>query len=58
MNQAIRQAAQEKGVFFWQIADAIGIHEGTFSRRLRRELPQEDREKILAIIDELSKEVR
>lgn len=54
-NQELRTKAKEKGVRHWQIADALGIHESTFACKLRHELPQELRERILAIIDELSK---
>ena len=57
-NQAIRQAALAHGIRFWQIAQALGVHEVTLSRRLRTELPQEEQERILIIIDELSKEGR
>ena len=57
-NQEIRQAALAKGVRMWQIAEALGVHENTFSRRLRNELPQDERERILAVIDELSNGVR
>jgi len=31
----------------------IGINDGNFSRKLRRELPQEEKDKIFRIIDEL-----
>ena len=41
-----------------QIAEALGIADCAFSRKLRRELPDEEKEKILAIIDELKKEVQ
>ena len=57
-NQAIRQAAMAKGVRFWQIAEVLGVHENTLSRRLRSELPQEELERILSIIDDLSKGAR
>lgn len=57
-NQEIRQAALKKGVHMWQIAAKLGIHEVTLSRRMRFELPQEEQERILSIIDELGKEVR
>lgn len=57
-NQKIRQTALAKGVRLWQIAEALGVHENTFSRRMRTELPQEEQERILAIIDDLAKGVR
>lgn len=55
-NQEIRQAAKEKGVRHWQIAAALNVHETTFVKHMRSELPQDERKKILAIIEELSKE--
>lgn len=55
-NQDIRRAAAGAGVKLWQIADALGIADCSFSRKLRRELPQEEKKKILSIIQKLSKE--
>lgn len=55
-NQDVRQFALEKGVKLWQIAINLGINDGNFSRRLRVELPQHEKEKIFAIIDELAEE--
>lgn len=52
-NKAIRQKAEKCGVKLWQIAEALGIADTTFSRKLRRELPKAERAKILRIIDEL-----
>lgn len=54
MNDAIRKAAKEKGVRLWQIAEKLGVNDGNFSRRLRRELPEEEQRRILGIIEELS----
>lgn len=56
-NQDIRQAATGAGVKLWQIADALGITDSNFSRKLRKELPQEDKNRIFSIITELSQEV-
>lgn len=56
-NQAIRAKAATCGICLWQIAEKLGITDSTFSRKLRRELPQEEQERILSIIDEISKEV-
>ena len=38
------------------LAEKLGVSDGNFSRKLRRELPAEDREKVLNIIRELSQE--
>lgn len=57
MNQDIRRAAAGAGVKLWQIAEALGIADCSLSRKLRRELPAEEKEKIFGIIRELSQEV-
>ena len=53
-NIDIREAARSRGIYLWQIADALGIIEMSFSRRMRRELPPEDKAKVLQIIRNLS----
>lgn len=53
-NMEVRTAAREAGVCLWQVAEKLGINDGNFSRKLRRELSTEDREKVLSIIRELS----
>lgn len=55
-NQDVRRGAAEAGVKLWQIAEALGIADYSLSRKLRRELPTEEKEKIFSIIRELSKE--
>ena len=44
------------GIKQWQLAEAMGISETHLSRKLRKELPQEEMQTILEIIDGLSKE--
>lgn len=56
-NQDIRQTAAGAGVKLWQIADVLGIADCNFSRKLRKELPQEEKDHIFAIIERLSQEV-
>lgn len=55
-NKDIRAAAKEAGVFLWQIAEMYGISDGNFSRKLRRELPPEEKKRILGIIETLARE--
>lgn len=52
-NSDIRLSAEQAGVRLWQIAERLGINDGNFSRKLRRELPQEEKEKIFRIIENL-----
>lgn len=56
-NQDVRRTAAGAGVKLWQIAEALGIADCSLSRKLRRELPTEEKEKIFGIIRELSQEV-
>lgn len=55
-NSDIRTAAAKADVWLWQIAERLGMTDSNFSRKLRRELPQEEKEKIFGVIDELAKE--
>ncbi|MBD5152262.1 MAG: hypothetical protein HDT16_07195 [Oscillibacter sp.] len=57
MNQDIRRTAAGAGVKLWQIAEALGIAGCSLSRKLRKELPAEEKEKIFGIIRELSQGV-
>lgn len=55
-NQDIRTAAAKAGIKLWQIADALGIADCNFSRKLRHELPKEQKDRIMQIIKNLSRE--
>ena len=55
-NIEVRSAAVSAGVKLWQIADALGVNDGNFSRKLRKEFTPEEKERILEIIDRISKE--
>lgn len=55
-NTEIREKAKQAGVRLWEVAAEYGMNDGNFSRKLRLELPQEEKGKILAIIDRLAQE--
>ena len=55
-NQDIRRAAAGNGVFLWQVADVMGIADSSLSRKMRKELPEDEKQKIFGIIAELAKE--
>lgn len=55
-NQDIRQEITGAGLRYWQIAEELGINDGNFSRKLRRELPDDVKERIRSIIEMLKKE--
>lgn len=44
-NKDIRAYASKKGVYLWQIAESLGIADSNFSRKLRKELPEESKKK-------------
>lgn len=55
-NKEIRNAAGGYGLRLWQVAEAIGMNESAFSRKLRKELSQEEKQRILEAIDRLYQE--
>lgn len=58
LNQDIRDEAEKSGVFLWQIAENLGCTDGNFSRKLRHELPAEEKSKIRSIIKKLQEAAR
>lgn len=52
-NQDIRNEAKKAKVNLWEVADALGITDFTLSRKLRYELPDEEKAEIFKIIAEL-----
>ena len=40
----------------WELANRLGINEATLSRRLRTELPEEEQDRLIAIIQDIQKE--
>ncbi len=57
-NVDIREKVRTKGLKLWQIAAELGITDSTFSRKLRKELTEEEKSRILSIIDRLSAEAK
>lgn len=55
-NTDIRTAAKNSGVFLYAIADKLGISEPTMTRLMRRELPEEKKIQLKAIIAEIAAE--
>ena len=55
-NKEIRNAAGGYGLKLWEVAEASGMNESAFSRKIRKELPQEEKQRILEAIDRLAQE--
>jgi len=52
-NEDIRRAMGASGVKQWQVAEAMNMDDGNFSRKLRKKLSDEERQRILEVIKEL-----
>ena len=55
-NEDIRRAIGAKGLRQWEVAEALNMLDGNFSRKLRKELPQEEKVRILKVIEEIEVE--
>lgn len=53
-NAEIREIAKSSGVKLWQVAEEIGMSDAAFSRKLRHELADKDRERVLNAIRRLA----
>ena len=52
-NRDVRAAIEGAGLRYWWVAEELGIACGTLSNRLRRELPPEEKERVLAAVRRL-----
>ena len=53
-NKDIRDAVEEKGFRLWELAEALGLSsDAALSRKLRRELPNDQKEHIFRTIDRM-----
>ncbi len=55
-NDDIKHEVKSAGLRLWQIAEALGLQDSNFSRKLRHELSDTEKAEIRAIIADLSKE--
>ena len=54
-NLEVRHAMKLNRVFSYEVAEALGIADTTMSRKMRKELDTEEKEKVLAIIEKLAR---
>ena len=54
-NEDIRNKLNSSNIRYWQVANLYGITDGNFSRKLRKELPDDEKKKIFNIINQLLK---
>lgn len=53
-NCEIRSECRKHGIKLWELAAWIGISEATMTRKLRQELPSEQRDHVLNMIRKLA----
>jgi len=53
-NMDIRLYARGNGVQHWRIAQALGISEPTLTRRLRKELAADEKQRFRELIEQLA----
>ena len=55
-NRDLRLAAAGRGIKLWQIAEEMGILDSNLSRKLRHELSESEKARIMEIIERLARE--
>jgi len=54
-NQEIRDFLASKGLYIWQLAEVVGIHETTMTKWLRVPLNVEQKQRVDEAINELKR---
>ncbi|MCR5034484.1 MAG: hypothetical protein K6B42_03575 [Clostridia bacterium] len=57
-NKDIRERIEGSGLRYWMVADALNLTDGNFSRKLRKELHDDEKEMIFKTIEMLLSERR
>ncbi|KNZ41446.1 hypothetical protein [Acetobacterium bakii] len=52
-NIDLRTQMKKEGVRQWQVAEVLNFNESVFSRKMRKELPDEEKQQILEAIEKL-----
>ena len=52
-NMDIRRAAASAGFYLWEIAAEVGVTDSTFSRKLRNELSDSEKEAVFRAIERM-----
>ena len=55
-NAAIRTKAARAGIRLWEVAHALGFTDSKFSRVMRLELPPDEQQRIVDVIDSIRRE--
>ena len=54
-NSRVRNALFQNDLKYWQLARILGVSEATLSRKLRTELPADEQDRIVRMIEKEAK---
>ncbi len=54
-NEEIKKSLKSAGMYQWELANELGVSEGTLTRYLRKEISSADKHEILEIIRKFRK---
>lgn len=54
-NHVIREALKASGMKQWELAEQLNVSEFTLSRKLRKEFSEDEKQKILKLIEDFQK---
>ena len=57
-NAEVKDRAAKSGIRLWQVADALGHNDSWLSRKLRKELSDQEKDHIFSVIDKLAEKSR
>jgi len=58
IRNALAEAKRKNGIKTWQVASQLGVHETTFYRWMRHELPDSKKKQIFKAIEDIERELK
>ena len=55
-NVEIREKIETEGIRYWSVAEKLGISDSSFSRKLRRELSEDEKQRVFRAINDAAAE--
>lgn len=52
-NEELKSLLRSEKIFYWEIADVLGVHENTVLRKLRKELSESDKADFRAAVESI-----
>lgn len=53
-NKDVREYAKRHGVYLYELAESVGLSDGNFTRRLRRELTSSEKDTLFRNVDRIA----